>query len=187
MTPLRIVVDDSATSEAAARQAARSTVGGFIGSGAYAFVLGAAFSALGLVEVLLHMRPWYFGWAYIGLGVIQMIGARLRNQMIRRTAIATDFVVSDAGLAIAVRGETQARTYPWTRVRVAFKDSDFITIIVGTTNLAAFQRAIAVPKPDDAALCDAIWAALYVHMIAPRNLRATPLDRLGVIRNTAFA
>jgi hypothetical protein len=28
---------------------------------------------------------------------------------------------------------------------------------------------------------------LYAHMIAPRGLRATPADRLGVIRNSAFA
>jgi hypothetical protein len=50
-----------------------------------------------------------------------------------------------------------------------------------------FPRAIAVPKPDDAALCDAIWTTLYAHMVAPRGLRVTPVDRLGVIRNTAFA
>jgi len=186
MTPVRIVVDDSAMSDAEVRRAARDAVRGIIGSGAFMLVCGAANSLIGALY-LLFRGPWHFGWVYFGLGVMQMVMASSSDQLWRRPAIPTEFVVSEAGLTMALRGEASARTYPWKRVRTAINKNNCVIVIVGTTNLAMFQRVIAVPKPADAALCDVIWTALYAHMIAPRGLRATPADRLGVIRNTAFA
>jgi hypothetical protein len=129
----------------------------------------------------------HFGWGFFGVGVMQMVTACFGNRLRYSPTVPTEFVVSEDGIAVAVRGSASARTYPWKSVRKAINDKHFITVIVGMNNVPPFPRAVAVPKPDDAALCDAIWTTLYAHMVAPRGLRATPVDRLGVIRNTAFA
>jgi hypothetical protein len=186
LIPPRILVDDSATvDEAAARHAVRGAIATY---GVAWFWLGAVNVVLGVLDLSLH-RPTggAFGWFYLAVGVWYVVMTRYGNRPCRHPIVPTEVVFADAGLVVSVRGESSARTYPWKRVRTAINSDAFFIIVVGTAGLVMMQRTIYVPKPDDAALCAATWSALYAHMVARRGLRATPLERLGLIRNSAVA
>jgi hypothetical protein len=186
MTPLRIVVDDAVPVDVAAVRHARRN--GIDTLGGLWIWFGLANIVLGVLEISSH-QPFrgFLGWFFLTLGVLYVMRARYGKIPWWRPTVPGEFVVSDEGLVASVRGEA-ARTYPWKRVRTAINnDGFFIVVVADKLGPLPRHREIYVRKPADAALCDAVWAMLYAHMIAPRGLRATPADRLSVIRNTAFA
>jgi hypothetical protein len=147
-----------------------------------------AFVAMGCVELgiaassFAHQRPFAVWSLQLLLGVLWPIQGVLQGRR-KRPAFPLSASFSDAGISFELRGTSRPSLTPWQRVRSIANTPDAFSITIAQN--AIVRRTYSVPKPADPAIANEILALSYRHLVAPRGLTATPLERLGIIANTA--
>jgi len=180
-SPLRIVVDDLGAAQTAARRMRleRRPAQPLLGIAGALYVIAALELGLAALRIASHedISRW---WLQAAMGCTFILNARVQGGGGRSALVPTEFTITDAGIDVTARGADAPRAYAWKDVRsVSRGEGGFLV----TTGL--FNRPIFVPVPAGTALMDDAWRQFYRHLVARRGLRPTPLDRLGVLYNSA--
>jgi hypothetical protein len=181
MLPLRIVVEDVDAARVAAKRADPQRGYSSVMMVVWTFLALANFW-LGFAEGRRHGDISY-DWQHAFFGLAYLVFAALQFRT-WRPAVPTAATITDDGIVFQWGGSARDRSYPWRSISSVIKRNDAFVITLRPTFNHLWNRSFFVPKPADAETADAVWSVCYQHLVASRALRATPLDRLGVINNS---